>query len=150
MEGPPDGGEPTIALSAPTTDRELTGPSVPYAASITNFDISEAGTASGRVKLTLDGIDFGLADRVIGALTNLAQGAYSLTAELVNSNDSPLNPPVQSTITFTLDHETETPARNPALGVTTIADRSPMVVEPIPDSPASEKGSFLSMAPDGY
>jgi hypothetical protein len=72
MEGPPDGGEPTIALSAPTTDRELTGPSVLYAASTTNFDISEAATASGRVKLTLDGIDFGLVDRVIGALTNLA------------------------------------------------------------------------------
>ena len=150
MEGPPDGGEPTIALAAPTTDRELTGTTVLYAASITNFDISEAATANGRVKLTPDGIDLGLVDRVIGALTNLAQGAYSLTAELANSNDSPLNPAVQSTITFTLDDETETPARNPALGVTPIADRSPMVVEPIPHSPASEKGSFPSRDPDGY
>ena len=106
----------------------MTGLNVLYAASITNFDISESATASGRVKLTLDGIDLGLVDRVIGALTNLAQGAYSLTAELVNSNDSPLNPPVQSGIAFTLDDETETPTRNPALGVSTIAGRSPMVV----------------------
>ena len=127
--GPSTGGDPTIALEAPTTSRELRGPTVPYGVSVTNFDVSDDDPSSGRIKISLDDTDFGSVDSVIGALTNLAQGVYSLTAELVNSDDSSLNPPVQSTITFTLNDETATPTGNPALGVSPIAGRSTVVIE---------------------
>lgn len=127
--GTSDGGDPTIALNAPSTARELTGPTVLYGASVTNFDVSESDAKSGKLKISLDGADFGSVDGVIGALANLAQGVYELTAELVNSDDSSLNPPVRSTITFTLDDRTEAPTEDPALGVSPISDRSTVVVE---------------------
>jgi plastocyanin len=125
--GPPPADEPTITLAAPAA--EITGPSAIYAASVTNYDVSETSGDGGKVRIILDGADLGFAASTVGAVTNLAQGMYELTAELLDSSNMSLDPPVQNTISFTVDEETETPAGDPALGESPIAERSTVVVE---------------------
>jgi plastocyanin len=125
--GPSPAGDPTITLAAPAA--EITGPSAIYAASVTNYDVSETSASSGKVRISLDGADLGFAASTVGAVTNLAQGMYELTAELLNSSNMSLDPPVRSTISFTVDEDTEAPAGDPALGESPIAGRSIVTVE---------------------
>ncbi|HEU0020987.1 MAG TPA: hypothetical protein VFR55_04845 [Dehalococcoidia bacterium] len=120
-------GDPAIALDAPAPT--LTGPTVLYAASVTNYDISESSASSGKVKISLDGVELGFSASTIGALNNLAQGMYELTAELLSSSNMSLNPPVRTTVPFTVDDRTETPSGSPELGDSPLAGRSTVVVD---------------------
>jgi plastocyanin len=125
--GPSSEGEPTISVDAPA--ETITGPSVLYAASVTNFDISDGDASSGKVKISLNGTELATTTSTVGALDNVAQGEYELTAELLDSSERPLNPPVQSTITFTADDRTEAPSGDPAPGESPIAGRSSVIIE---------------------
>ncbi|MCH8897168.1 MAG: hypothetical protein IIC33_02570 [Chloroflexi bacterium] len=126
--GSSDGGQPSITLNAPSTARELRGATILYGASVTNFTIAADDPNSGKVKVALDGIDLGSRSSILGALANLAQGVYELTAELINYDGTSLDSPVKSTITFTVDEKTETPQGNPTFGTNRIADRPTVVV----------------------
>ena len=126
--GSSDGGQPSITLNAPSTARELRGATILYGASVTNFNIAADDPNSGKVKVALDGIDLGSRSSILGALANLAQGVYELTAELINYDGTSLDSPVKSTITFTVDEKTETPQGNPTFGTNRIADLPTVVV----------------------
>jgi hypothetical protein len=121
-------GEPTLQLNAPTTAQELEGPEILFGASVNNFNIAEGDTDAGGLKVSLDGDDLGVSPSIVGALDNVSSGEHTVTAELVDSNEAPLTPPVQSSLTFTVE-EGSAPTGSPMLGTSPISGLPTVVVE---------------------
>jgi plastocyanin len=121
-------GDPSLQLNAPSTTTELEGPQILFGASVTNFNIAEDEADAGRLKISLDGTDIGASSSIVGALDNVSQGEHTIMAELLNNDETPLEPPVQSSLTFTVE-EGSMPGGSPMFGVSPISGRSTVVVE---------------------
>jgi plastocyanin len=116
--GPVD-GDPTLQLDAPSVTQELEGPEILFGASVTNFNIEEDDATAGLLKISLDGEDIGTSSSIVGALDNIASGEHTITAELVNADETPLATPVQSSLTFTVEAGSM-PTGSPAFGTSPI------------------------------
>jgi plastocyanin len=121
-------GDPSLQLNAPSTTTELEGPQILFGASVTNFNIAEDEADAGRLKISLDSTDIGASSSIVGALDNVSQGEHTIMAELLNNDETPLEPPVQSSLTFTVE-EGSMPGGSPMFGVSPISGRSTVVVE---------------------
>jgi plastocyanin len=129
VSGPSD-GDPTLQLNAPVPSsvNQLEGPQILFGASVTNFNIAEDDPNAGRLKVSLDDQDIGVSSSIVGALDNISQGEHTIAAELLNNDETPLAPPVQSSLTFTVE-EGSMPGGSSMLGVSPISGRRTVVVE---------------------
>jgi plastocyanin len=121
-------GDPSLQLNAPSTATELEGPQILFGGSVTNFSIAEDDPDAGRLRVSLDDQEIGVTSSIVGALDNIAQGEHTITAELLNNDEAPLDPPVQSSLTFTVE-EGSMPGGSPTFGVSPISGRNTVVVE---------------------
>lgn len=98
-------GTPTIRIVSPKPG-QVTGHDVYFAVEVTNFTLVDAhgqpnAPNEGHVQLLLDGI-FQQEPRAYdaGLLVDLPDGFRTVTARLVNSDNSPLNPDVFANVTI--------------------------------------------------
>jgi hypothetical protein len=98
-------GTPTIRIVSPKPD-EVTGHDVYFAVEVTNFGLVDAhgqpnAPNEGHVQLLLNGI-FQQEPRAydVGFLVDLPDGSNTVTARLVNNDNSPLNPDVFANVTI--------------------------------------------------
>jgi hypothetical protein len=128
-DGTASEGEPTINIVAPTQTRELEGPEIMVGIVATNFALQEGGADSeinepgvGHIELSLDGESVGPTNSAVATLDNVSEGEHTLTASLRNNDGTPLDPPVEQSITFTVEAGSM-PQGNVTLGTSPIAGK---------------------------
>ena len=129
VEGPASEGGPTINIAAPTQTRELEGPEIMVGVVLTNFTLQEGAADTeinepgvGHIDLSLDGETIGSTVSIVAALDNVSEGEHTLSASLRNNDGTPLSPPVEQSITFTVEAGSM-PEGSPILGESPIAGK---------------------------
>jgi hypothetical protein len=117
----PEIGPPGMVILSPRNGAEISGNSVTVTVQVTNFNLADkigqanavreghiiyyldtaAPTLQGPAATTAPGT-FALSAATTYTWPNLAAGPHSLAAQIVNNDNTPLNPPISSSVTVTL------------------------------------------------
>ncbi|MCF1191078.1 T9SS type A sorting domain-containing protein [Mangrovimonas sp. AS39] len=102
-------GTPTLSITSPTNGASVVGPDVDVELSILNFEVgaTDAGL-DGHIHYSLDaGGTVMVYDTDPIALTGLPDGEHTVDVWLVDNTHTPLDPPVEASVTFTVTSVTE-------------------------------------------
>ncbi|MCF1420537.1 T9SS type A sorting domain-containing protein [Mangrovimonas futianensis] len=102
-------GSPSLSITSPTNGASVVGPDVDVELSILNFEVgaTDAGL-DGHIHYSLDaGGTVMVYDTDPIALTGLADGEHTVDVWLVDNTHTPLDPPVEASVTFTVTSITE-------------------------------------------
>ncbi|WP_053971108.1 T9SS type A sorting domain-containing protein [Mangrovimonas sp. ST2L15] len=102
-------GTPTLSITSPTNGASVVGPDVDVELSVQNFEVGATNAGlDGHIHYSLDaGGTVMVYDTDPIALTGLADGEHTVDVWLVDNTHTPLDPPVEASVTFTVTSITE-------------------------------------------
>ena len=100
---------PSIKISSPTANQEISGPSLSVALNVSNFDLVDPSTVNstkengkGHIHVYLDDFNEQKGAKTTFAFTGISEGQHKIKAELHNHDHSLYAPEIKNEVTFTI------------------------------------------------